>query len=159
MKRKAKHRSRNKGLIIIALSKFFYAVVVTLATVIALNLMHKDVSLHAARWIDMLRLDPDNRYIATVLRKLRVVHTEDLKKLSALGFFYVALFLVEGTGLMLEKRWAEWLTIIATGLLIPIEVAELLKEPTFAKSILLATNLAVVVFLSFLIARRKTGAK
>jgi uncharacterized membrane protein (DUF2068 family) len=37
------------------------------------------------------------------------VHTKELKEMSALGAGYAALFLIEGTGLLFRKRWAEWL--------------------------------------------------
>ena len=48
---------------------------------------------------------------------------------SGLTFAYSALFLVEGTGLFFEKRWAEYLTIVATVSFIPVEIYELLKLP------------------------------
>jgi uncharacterized membrane protein (DUF2068 family) len=32
--------------------------------------------------------------------------------------------LVEGGGLFYRKRWAEWLTVVATSLLVPLEVYE-----------------------------------
>ena len=35
---------------------------------------------------------------------------------------YAELFLTEGIGLWLEQRWAEWLTVIITSALIPIEI-------------------------------------
>ena len=40
--------------------------------------------------------------------------------IGALG--YGVLELVEGTGLWLEQLWAEYLTVIATSLLIPLEL-------------------------------------
>jgi len=36
--------------------------------------------------------------------------------------------LTEGVGLALRKRWAEYLTIIATSSLIPLEVYELIQH-------------------------------
>jgi uncharacterized membrane protein (DUF2068 family) len=152
----AKRRLRNKGLFAIALTKFVHAFIVLVATVAALNLLHKNVPLHIARWVDMLRLDPDNRFIASFLWKLRVVHTRELKELSALGFFYVGLFAVEGVGLLLEKRWAEWLTLLATSLFIPMEVYSLCTEANAAKALLLLANLAIVIFLAWLLWRKRS---
>jgi uncharacterized membrane protein (DUF2068 family) len=60
---------------------------------------------------------------------------------------YGLLFLTEGTGLLLRKRWAEWLTIIATGSFIPLEVYELVREFTAVRLALLLVNTAVLVFL------------
>lgn len=146
--------ARNRGLFVLAFAKFAHAFVILIATVAALNLLHKNVPVHVARWLDMARIDPDNRYMAGLLRKLRVVHTEELKKLSALGFFYVAMFSVEGIGLLLEKRWAEWLTLVATGLFIPIELHALWREPSAMKLGLLILNIVVVVFLAILLFRK-----
>jgi uncharacterized membrane protein (DUF2068 family) len=139
----------------IALFKLLSAVALVVAAIGALNLFHKNVALQATRWIDMLRIDPDNRYIGAVLEKLRFIHTHELKQLAALTFFYAALFLVEGVGLALEKRWAEWLTIVATGLFIPVEVYELCRQPTLIKAALLLINILVVVFLAYLVRHKQ----
>ncbi len=120
----------------------------------ALSLLHKDVEDEVMRWIDMLRIDPDNRYIAGTFRTLRFVHTTELKQLTALTFFYAGLFLTEGIGLALQKRWAEWLTVVATVLFIPVEIYELCKEATTAKGIALVINVFVVVFLIYLIRQK-----
>ena len=39
-----------------------------------------------------------------------------------------ALEITEGVGLFYRKRWAEWLTVVATSLLVPIEVYELVTQ-------------------------------
>jgi uncharacterized membrane protein (DUF2068 family) len=67
------------------------------------------------------------------------------------------LFLIEGTGLALRQRWAEYVTIISTSSLIPIEVYETLKQYTPAKIAFLFINVVVVVYLIFEL-RRNRGA-
>jgi uncharacterized membrane protein (DUF2068 family) len=42
-----------------------------------------------------------------------------IKQLGIGSMIHAGLFLTEGIGLWLEKRWAEWLTAIITGLLDP----------------------------------------
>ena len=42
---------------------------------------------------------------------------------------YAAVFAVEGIGLWMRRRWAEWLTTIITASLIPLEVWELFHRP------------------------------
>ncbi len=155
MARTAKAKKRNKGLLAIAIFKFIKGTALLFVTLSALNLLHKNLAAEVTRWIDMVRIDPDNQYIAAVLEKLRFIHTQELKELSALTFFYAALFLTEGVGLALEKFWAEWLTIIATGLFIPVEICELCHEPTWMKAALLLINILIVAFLIFL-ARNRT---
>jgi uncharacterized membrane protein (DUF2068 family) len=63
------------------------------------------------------RLDPSEIRIAAII---------------ALG--YGVLELVEGTGLWLDQLWAEYLTVIATSLLIPFELYELVHRPTVWKA-------------------------
>ena len=69
--------------------------------------------------------------------------------LSTVGAGYAALFLTEGTGLLFRKRWAEWLTIIATGSFMPLELYELIKEFTPLRLLVLLVNAAVVLFLIY----------
>ena len=59
--------------------------------------------------------------------------------------------MTEGTGLALRKRWAEYLTIIATGLLIPLEIYELWKTASVLKGALLIGNVAIVLFLIWIV--------
>ena len=146
----AQNRSDRHGggtLLAIALLKFFKGAVLIVLACGAINLLHKDVALHVERWLNQLRIDPDNYYIGTLLNRLELVHTKELKELSALGFGYAALFLTEGTGLLFRKRWAEWLTIIATSSFMPLELYELVKEFTALRLLLLLVNAAVVLFL------------
>jgi uncharacterized membrane protein (DUF2068 family) len=64
----------------------------------------------------------------------------------ALG--YAALFAVEGVGLWRRKHWAEWLTVIATGSLIPIELYELARHASALKLGVLLANVVIVIYLA-----------
>ena len=48
----------------------------------------------------------------------------------------------------LGKRWAEYLTIISTASLLPLEVYELAKHAGIGKVLALVINLAVVAYLA-----------
>jgi len=146
----AKTRSHgDRALLAIAVFKFVKGSVLLALACGAMNLLHKDVASHVERWLEQLRIDPDNRYIGTLLSKLQLVHTKELKEFSALGAGYAALFLTEGSGLLLRQRWAEWLTIIATSSLMPLEIYELIKEFTPLRLLLLLVNAALVLFLVY----------
>jgi uncharacterized membrane protein (DUF2068 family) len=69
---------------------------------------------------------------------------------------YAGLFLVEGTGLWLQRRWGEWATVVITGLLIPLEVYEIFRHPNVLKIVVLVVNVAVV---GYLIYRIRTSEK
>ena len=139
----------------IALFKFIKGAALVALAFGALNLLHKNVAAHVGHWLDQLRIDADNRFVGTLLSKLRLVHTKELKELSALGAGYAALFLTEGTGLLFRQRWAEWLTIIATSSLMPIEVYELVKKFTAVRLLALLANAAVVVYLIYLVRQKE----
>jgi uncharacterized membrane protein (DUF2068 family) len=60
---------------------------------------------------------------------------------------YAVLEGVEAVGLWFQKRWAEYLTFIATTALLPLEVYELTRTVSPVKIIALIVNIAVVVYL------------
>jgi uncharacterized membrane protein (DUF2068 family) len=139
---------------VIAVFKFIKGAALLALALGALSLLHKNVAAEVEHWFDQLRIDPDNQFIGALLSKLELVHTKELKELSALGAGYAALFLTEGTGLLFRQRWAEWLTIIATSSLMPIEVYELIEKFTALRVFALLVNAAVVVYLIYLVRQK-----
>lgn len=113
----------------------------------ALHLLHRDVASVADQWVNAFRVDPHNRYILWLLTKLSSVDDRKLRELSVGTFIYAAVFLTEGTGLALHKRWAEYFTIITTGSFLPLEVYEVIHHVTAAKIVALIINIAVVIYL------------
>ena len=73
-------------------------------------------------------------------------------------FAYSTLFLVEAVGLWLGRHWAEILTVVATSLLVPLEIYEVLKRYTPGKVLVLAANVLIVAYLVKRL-RRETGAR
>jgi len=120
----------------------------------ALRFLHRDLAESLHHVVNALRIDPDNHYVHRVLARALNVTPHQLKELSIGTFIYAALFLTEGTGLLLRKRWAEYFTTISTSLFIPLEVYELVKHVTPLKFVLLVINIAIVVYL--IIRLRKT---
>jgi uncharacterized membrane protein (DUF2068 family) len=64
---------------------------------------------------------------------------------------------VEAVGLWFAKRWAEYLTFVATIVFVPYEIHELLKSVTVLKLLALIINLAIAVYL--LLAKRLFGLR
>ena len=154
----AEKRSHSHGdgvLLVIAVFKFVKGAVLLALAFGALSLLHKDVALEVEHWLDQLRIDPDNEFIGVLLSKLQLVHTKELKEISALGAGYAALFLIEGIGLLFRKRWAEWLTIVATSSLMPFEVYELLKQFAAFRLVALLANAVVVLYLIYLVRQKE----
>lgn len=119
-----------------------------------LHLLHRDVAEVAQHWIDVLRVDPDNRFVHSALLKIFNVTPKQLKELSAGTFVYSAIFLTEGFGLLARKHWAEYMTLISTGLFIPLEVYEIHRHFTVTKLAVTAVNVAIVWYLAMRVKRR-----
>jgi uncharacterized membrane protein (DUF2068 family) len=70
---------------------------------------------------------------------------------------YAALEAVEAVGLWYARRWAEYLTFVATTVLLAPELWELSHGPTPTKILALVVNIAVIVYL--LVAKRLFGVR
>lgn len=137
-----------RGLLYIALFKLFKGVLLVIAGVGALRLLHRDVAEIVMHWIEMLRVDPDSRFIHALLGKALVMDDHKLKEISAGTFFYAALLLTEGIGLLKRKHWAEYFTIITTAVFIPLEIYEIIERVSAAKFVVLGVNVAIVWYLA-----------
>lgn len=139
--------SRSRGLLLIAAFKLLKGLALIAVGIGALHLLHRDVAAIAEHWINAFQVDPHNHYVDLLLTKLAIVDDRRLKEFSIGTFIYATIFLTEGTGLAFRKRWAEYFTIITTGSFLPLEFYELFRHATFAKSMALIINIAVLAYL------------
>ena len=153
----AEKRKGSRGLLLVAAYKLIKGLALLAVAIGALKLLHKDVAAEVAQWIDILRVDPHNHYIQKLLDKLGMVDDKKLKALSVGTFCYSALFLTEGVGLALRRRWAEYLTIASTASLLPLEVYEIVRHVDIARTVVLLANIAIVVYLVIEV-RKKTNS-
>jgi uncharacterized membrane protein (DUF2068 family) len=140
-------KSDDRLIRLIALFKFLKAALLIALGVGAFRLLHKDIAAVAEHWIEALRLDPGDRFLDAALAKASNLNPEQIRKIGLGSFLYAGLFLAEGTGLWLRKRWGEWLTIIITSSLVPVEIYEIHRHVSLTKLVVLAINLAIVVYL------------
>src|ERR1700716_1322619 len=143
-------KSSDSGLIrVIAVFKLLKAVLMIAVGVGALKLLHKVVASILDHWVAMLGLDTGNQYIDRALEKAANLSPNKIKGLGIVSFIYAGLFLTEGIGLWLVKRWAEWFTVIITSSLVPVEVYEIYRRPTPIKILVIIINIAVVGYLLY----------
>ena len=138
---------KHRGLMAIAALKFVNGFGLLALGFGALHFLHSDIAKEVAHWMELLRADPHNRYLLWLVEKLSNVDEHRLRQLSVGTFFYSALFLLEGTGLALAKRWAEYLTIVTTASLMPLEMYEIYARATWPRVVVLVVNIVVVVYL------------
>jgi uncharacterized membrane protein (DUF2068 family) len=145
---KTMERPGDKWIRVIALFKLVKAGLLIIVAIGVLKLLHRDVAQVIEHWINLLQVDPDNRYVQNILRKFWFVDDRKLKEVSVGTFCYAALFLIEGTGLFLGKRWAEYFTIVVTASFLPFEIYEMVHEPSVVKAAVISINSAIVVYLA-----------
>jgi uncharacterized membrane protein (DUF2068 family) len=100
---------------------------------------------------DQLNLQAGNSFIVQVLLKV-VVYVGMFSHTTLLAIAAIVYALLEGTegiGLAMRRRWAEYLTVIATGILIPYEAYEVVHRVTLFKVGALLLNVAVVGYLAY----------
>ena len=78
-----------------------------------------------------------------------------LRAIAGGMFFYAGLLGVEGVGLLLGKRWAEYFTVVATVALIPLELYEIARRPTVTRGTVLLVNVIIVAYLIMRVRRRR----
>jgi uncharacterized membrane protein (DUF2068 family) len=106
-----------------------------------------------------LKFDPESRFVTVLLDKVDLIDTHRLKQISLATFAYSALALTEGVGLMLERVWAEYLTLVLTVSFLPWELYELARRPSWFRLSLLLINLGVLGYLVWLLRRKKVAAE
>src|ERR1700757_4332946 len=134
---------------LIAIFKYLKAASLIALSVGVFRMMHQNIGLRVEHWVTAMHLDPGNRHVEMFLARVSTLRPEQVTKLGMVGIFYAGLFLVEGTGLWLQRRWGEWATVVITGLLIPVEVYEIFRHPSVAKIVVLIVNMAVVGYLVY----------
>ena len=122
----------------------------------AVSLIAADRLGYLARWADLvqdqLELSADRGVITRVLAWLvnELGHLPPHVTVVALAvILYAALEATEGVGLAMRRRWAEYLTVLATGVLIPFELTEVVAKPTLFRVGALLVNVAIVVYLAW----------
>ena len=140
-------KSSSTILVLIGAFKLLKALLLIVVGIGAFRLLHKDLASTVVHWTNMLRVDPDNRFVHRFLVRILRVTPKQLRELSLGTFLYAGLFATEGVGLLLRKRWAEYFTIVTTGGLIPLELYELAHHFTTAKLVVLILNLMIVGYL------------
>ncbi|MGZ4650825.1 MAG: DUF2127 domain-containing protein [Kineosporiaceae bacterium] len=106
---------------------------------------------------ERLGIDLDQTTIIRNATKALHARQETLTLVAIGLLLYGLLEAVEAVGLWLAKRWAEYLTVVATAAFLPLEIRELLDAVTVIRVVALLVNLAVVIYL--VVAKRLFGVR
>lgn len=141
-------RERTWTIHLISLEKVLKATVLVVIGFKLLTLLGRDVHEWALDFVNRHAIGSANRYVQAVLDRLAGVGDLQIKQFSIAAFLYAGILYVEGIGLWLQKRWAEYLTAIATALFIPVEIYEIYERPTWVRLAALGINIFIVWYLS-----------
>ncbi len=148
---------------LIAVDRATHVIVLTTLAVVLFAFARHDAALHRDYvniMNDLSGGDPGSAQVRGVLGYLRKAFEYSPTRLIQLGLLitaYAALEASEMVGLWLGKRWAEYLTFVATVALVPFEIYELSLSVSVFKMVTLVINVAIVVYL--LLAKRLFGLR
>ena len=145
----------DQGLLMIGLFKLSKSLFFFCVGIGAIHLLHRDLGDEAMRLATALRFDPEGRFVGLLMEKVDAIDAHHLREIGFATFAYSGLALIEGVGLMLEKIWAEYLTLSLTVLFLPWELYEIVRRFTLLHVGLLAINLLVLAYLLWLLDRKK----
>lgn len=131
----------------IALYKLLKVLLLLLAAYGELRLQEASLSAKLVTWVQARPSGLEHAVVARVLEWLSGLSESKIHALRFVTLTYAAIFAVEGVGLWMRKRWAEWLTTIITASLIPLEIWEFCHRPNLGKAAVVVANAAIVAYL------------
>ena len=133
---------------LIIIEKAFLGFLALILSAGVLSLVNREIQAWVIQLETIFNLDADNRFIMLLMDFLTHTHASTLIGVSVVGFFYAGLNFIEAYGLAKRYRWAEYLTVVATGMFIPFEVYEVIDQLTPLRLGALVINVLIVIFLA-----------
>jgi len=106
---------------------------------------------------DHFHYDLDHSPVVDSIQKAFDYKKSTLQIVAAALLGYALIEIVEGFGLWWGKRWAEYLTVVATAAFLPLEVYELTEKVSYFKIGTLALNVHAVLYI--LLGKRLFGLR
>jgi uncharacterized membrane protein (DUF2068 family) len=134
------------GIRLIAGAKIAKGVALAFLTLGVFDLIHKDLTAIAERFVQVARISPENKYVELALEKLGLVEPSTLIRLGMLSALFASIELIEGLGLWFGAAWAEYVVVVSTGIFVPEECIGILHHPTWLRLAILVINAAILVY-------------
>jgi uncharacterized membrane protein (DUF2068 family) len=151
----ARDPARSRRVIrVIAAERFVRGVLLVVAGAYLVTHLGSDLGRLADRVMRAVELDPHRPFLRKIIAKLHGLHAGAVLVTGIGAILYGILEVVEGVGLWLDKLWAEYLTVIATSLLVPFELYELARKPSLFKAGGILVNLVIVAYLAWRLRER-----
>lgn len=151
-------RDDGKGgrlLTFLAVERGLRALVLVAAGVALLTHAHTDWASAGRHVAGRLGLDPSGNATGRVINRLGSLGVGQTVRFGVISLLYGVLEGAEGYGLFRRRRWAEYLTLVSTALLLIPEIYELIKRPSAWKALGFAVNLLIVGYLAIRLHHRR----
>jgi uncharacterized membrane protein (DUF2068 family) len=143
------------GLRVVAFFEAAKGLLVLLAGFGLLQLLHRDAQHIAEELLQHFHLNPAHRHTRIFLHLVQDVTSPHLLLLAAGAFAYAAVRFLEAYGLWRERRWAEWVAVLSSGIYLPIEIWELTRTRAWPVVSLFLLNVLIVVYLARTLVRTR----
>src|ERR1700722_1203317 len=138
---------RDIWVLLIGIGKMLKTAALLAVGTAAFLLVHHDVAEALRHWVFVLGIEPGGHLVKEALAAAGVLGDRQLREIGVVTFVYAALFALEGIGLLLRRRWGEWVSIVITGSFIPIEMYETVRNPHVGRALGMLVNIAAVAYL------------
>jgi uncharacterized membrane protein (DUF2068 family) len=145
------HGNQRQLLRAVAAFEFFKGLFVVVMGICALAFLHKDAWLIAERLLEALHISTERRGAQMFLDFADSITDARLWDAAGIAFAYAGFRFTEAYGLWKGRTWAEWVAFLSGMLLLPWEIRELIRGVTLWRSALLIGNLAIVLYMLYVI--------
>lgn len=124
-----------------------------IAAIAAFRLTNRNLVEVGQQWLFRFGFDPDGRIASRILAKIAGIDSAQLKWVGIICLAYGTMYVVEGVGLYLELRWAEWLTVLQSSILVPPEIYAIIWRPSLIAIGALVMSILTIGYLLWRIRR------
>ena len=148
--------SRDGALPWIAAERALRAILLVAVGLVLVTHLHTDWARATTDLARRFGLDPTRNRLGRLVGTEQRLTPGKLRTAGIIALAYGALEGAESYGLFRRRRWGEYLTVLATSLLLIPEVAELVRKQTVFKVAALVVNVAIV---AYLVVRLRRGSE
>jgi uncharacterized membrane protein (DUF2068 family) len=147
------------GIKVLAGAKIAKGIALACLSLGVFDLIHKDLTALAERFVQILRISPENKYVELALEKLGLVEPSTLIRLGMLSALFASIQLIEGLGLWFGAAWAEYMVVVSTGIFVPEECIGIFRHPTLLRLAVLAVNALILFYVVSIVWHRYVKRK
>jgi uncharacterized membrane protein (DUF2068 family) len=112
------------------------------------HLLHHNVEEMLRRFVlEPMHFDPDSRLVKWSVDSAAQLTDHKIRLFGYGAFIAAAFFATEGIGLFFRAHWAEYLVLVSTGSLLPLEAWEMWVHIEWWKAAVLVANIAILIYL------------